>query len=272
MPSTSTPPVGQPCWAELPTADQEATREFYRAVLDWEYEVRRDDQGAEYTIATLFGEPVAGLRPHEGAVRDWTLYLAVADLATGAHQVRRFGGSVLEQPQVVPGLGAKVLVDDPSGATVGLCQPARDWNFTVGLPGSLVWAELVTPRPTLADRFFGAVFGYEQRQVADGVRVDHVVWYVEGESVLARVRMNLDTAEPVPPRWIAHFAIDPDVGFDETLDRARAAGARLRFKPYGSTLGKVVVLSDPLGTRFALIDPSQAVDEYDSPPEDPYDD
>ncbi len=40
-----------------------------------------------------------------------------------------------------------------------------------------------------------------------------------------------------------------------------------------STLGKVAVLADPLGTRFAIIDPSQAADwDYASAADDPYDD
>lgn len=94
-----------------------------------------------------------------------------------------------------------------------------------------------------------------------------------GDSVLGRVRMAPGTPVEVPPRWIAHFAVDPGLGFDRTLHVARAAGAKLRFRPYTSTLGKVAVLSDPLGTRFAIIDPALAADwDYRSAADDPYDD
>ena len=54
---------------------------------------------------------------------------------------------------------------------------------------------------------------------------------------------------------------------------ARLAGARLRLKPYHASLGKVAVLGDPLGTRFAIIDPALANDwDYSSGADDPYDD
>ena len=57
------------------------------------------------------------------------------------------------------------------------------------------------------------------------------------------------------------------------LRLARLSGATMRFKPYDSTLGKVAVLADPLGTRFALIDPTLAAPwQYGSGADDPYDD
>jgi predicted enzyme related to lactoylglutathione lyase len=99
------------------------------------------------------------------------------------------------------------------------------------------------------------------------------VWYAGEDSVLARVRMALDTPEDVPARWIAQFAVDPDLGFDATVALARRLGARLRFKPYRSALGRVAVLADPLGTRFAVIDPDDSDEsEYGSVADDPYDD
>jgi hypothetical protein len=270
---TDDAPPGSPCWLEIATGDFAATKRFYGSVFGWKFEERNDAAGGDYTVALLDGEPVAGLRHHVGPIRDWTLYLATRDLDTTARDVRRFGGKVIENRHVIPGVGAKMLVDDPSGATVGICQPDQDWQFTVGLPGSLVWAEFVTRRAAVADRFFGALFGYEQRQVGDGKQVDHMVWYVDGESVLARVRMAEHTPGDVPPRWIAHFGVDPDIGFDQTLRDVRSHGARLRFKPYTSSIGKVAVLSDSKGTRFAIIDSSLATDDgYRSANDDPYDD
>jgi predicted enzyme related to lactoylglutathione lyase len=270
---TEAPLPGSPCWLEIATGDLAATKRFYGSVFGWEFEIRTDAAGEDYTVALLDGDPVAGLRNHVGPILDWTLYLTTPDLDATARDVQRFGGRVIEDRHVVPGVGAKMLVDDPSGATVGMCQPDEDWRFTVGLPRSLVWAELVTRRATVADRFFGALFRYEQRQFGDGKRVDHMVWYVDGESVLARVRMAEGTAGDVPPRWIAHFGVDPDVGFDQALWDVRSHGARLRFKPYTSSIGKVAVLSDSRGTRFAIIDSSLATnDGYRSANDDPYDD
>jgi predicted enzyme related to lactoylglutathione lyase len=251
------PALGSPCWLEIATPDTDATARFYGCLFSWEFD---DD------TATLFGEPVAGLRRAAEPALGWTPYLATPDIDATARLASRYGGRLAEHG------GDTAILLDPTGTAVGLCR-SEDIHFTAGVPGSLVWAELVTWRATLADRFFGAVFGYGQKQFGDGRRFDHMVWYAGEDSVLARVRMALGTPEDVPARWIAHFAVDPDVGFDATVHLARRLGARLRFKPYRSALGRVAVLADPLGTRFALIDPDDSDESsYGSVADDPYDD
>jgi len=265
---------GSPCWLELATPDPERTTRFYRDLLGWDYHWVQDSDGQHYALALLDGEPVGGIRPHAGEIRDWTPYLAAADLVETAETVLRLGGAMLHPaPRIVPGVGATALADDPSGATVGLAQPGPDWAFTAGVPGSLVWLEFVTRHPAGTDRFHAGLFGYTQRQFGDGKNFDYVVYGHGEDSVLARVRMAPDTPAEVPPRWIAHFAVHPGEGLNDTVRRARAAGAKLRFRPYASTLGRVAVLSDPLGTRFALIDPDLASEwEHGSAVDDPYDD
>ncbi|MGI5499629.1 VOC family protein [Lentzea sp. CA-135723] len=265
---------GHPCWVELATNDTERSTRFYETVFGWQHHWTRDDAGRDYAVALLDGEPVAGVRPLDRATLDWTPYLAVADLTAASARVRTLGGTVLEaSPQTVPGLVAKVLVDDPGGATVGIAQPVDGGGFTAGVPGSLGWLEFVTRGPRQADPFYRALFGYRQQQVGDGKAVDHVVYSTGGDTVIGRVRMAPDTPATVPPRWIAHFTVPAGLDFSETLNRARTAGARLRFQPHPSPLGQVAVLADPLGTRFAIIDPDLATDwDTASPADDPYDD
>ncbi|ASR36246.1 hypothetical protein BAY61_15930 [Prauserella marina] len=265
---------GTPCWIELATPDLDRSMRFGQELYGWHFERVRDSAGEDYVIALLFGEPVAGLRRHPADILDWTVYLATDNLSTAGNHASKLGGRVLHpRPHAVPGVGTKTLIDDPSGATVGLLQPAADWAFTAGVPGALIWLEFVTRRATLADRFFGSLFGYDQRQYGNGRTIDYVVYSHGDDSAIGRVRMAADTPADVPPRWIAHFAVDPDLGFDNTLQRARAAGARLRFQPYTNSLGKVAVMSDPLGTRFAIIDPSLASEwTFGSAADDPYDD
>ncbi|MBK1787716.1 VOC family protein [Prauserella cavernicola] len=263
---------GTPCWVELATPDLDRSMRFFQDVYGWQF--TQAAPGSDYWIALLFGEPVAGFRRHTTSVIDWTVYLATDDVVATAGHAQQLGGTLLQsQTEVVPGVGSKVLVDDPSGATFGLLQPVGARPFTAGVPGALIWLEFVTRSATLADRFFGSLFGYEQTQFGDARTLDYVVYSSGEHSVVGRVRMARDTPADVPPRWIAHFAVDPDIGFDRTLHAARTAGARLRFRPYTNALGKVAVLSDPLGTRFAIIDPALASSwDHHSAADDPYGD
>jgi predicted enzyme related to lactoylglutathione lyase len=139
---------------------------FYQGLFGWEYRVVHDSAGADFVLAVLADEPVAGLRPHPGAVRDWTLYLATDDLAAAGTGCAGSGGTVLEaRPHAVPGVGVKVLVDDGGGATVGLAQPAADWAFGAGAPGGLGWVEFVMRQ---GDRFFQGLLGTDSASSVTG--------------------------------------------------------------------------------------------------------
>jgi predicted enzyme related to lactoylglutathione lyase len=273
-PRTGGPVAGSPCWAEVTTADPEATMAFYRAILGWEYIRLVDSTGVDYYVARIAGEPVAGIRPVREPLLDWIVYLATGDLGGLTRQSESLGGKVIEGSRAVPGVGAMALVEAPAGATFGACQLDADWGFTAWVPRALVWAEYITHHAQRSDEFFGHLFGYQGRQFGDGITDDYMVWYAGEDSVIGRVRMMPGTPATVPARWVAHFGIPLDQGFDEAVLAAHDAGARLRFRPYVSTLGRVAVMSDATGTRFALIDPSQAVDDgaLRSAADDPFDD
>jgi uncharacterized protein len=268
------PLPGMPCWLELATADPDTTMAFYAAVFGWEYVVRQDSDGADYVLAHLAGEPVAGIRPIEQPVRDWTVYLATYDMDALLRQAEAYGGEVLEAGHAVPGVGIKSLVTAPAGGNFGACQVTTDWAYTAGVPGSLAWVEYVTGQTDLADGFFGALFDYEQRQFEEGGLHDYMVYYAGQDSVIGRVPMIEGTPEHVPARWVAHFLLNPAQDFETTVRVAHDNGARLRFRPYQTTLGKVAVLSDAGGAAFAVIDPSQASPDatFASTADDPYDD
>jgi hypothetical protein len=246
--------------------------DFYRAVMGWSFEQRVDSDGLPYYVAMSAGEPVAGVRPIQQPVTDWTIYLATGDLAGLVGRSTALGGWTLEEAHVVPRVGTKAVIESPAGGRFGACEIAPDWTFTAGLPNSLAWAEFVTHMARQADQYFGELFGYTGRQVGDGYDDDYMVWYAGDDSVIGRVRMMPGTPADVSARWITHFRTPLDRGFDESLHIAHDAGARLRLRPYGSPLGKVAVMADPTGARFALIDPAFAENDGGTRADDPFDD
>jgi uncharacterized protein len=273
-PRTGDPVAGSPCWVELATAEPEAAMGFYRTMLGWEYTRHADAAGADYYVARVAGEPVAGIRPARAPLFDWTLYLATGDLDGVVRRSAELGGRVLEAAHGLPGVGTTALVEAPVGAVFGACRLAPDWGFTAGVPRALVWAEYITHHAQRADTFFGELFGFTGKQFGDGITDDYMVWYAGEDSVIGRVRMMDGTPQGVPPRWVAHFRVPEELDFDDAVLLAHDAGARLRFRPYSTTLGRVAVLSDATGARFALIDPSLAVDDgaVRSAADDPFDD
>lgn len=272
-PAPSGPVSGSPCWLELVTENPEPAMLFYQRVMGWEYEERTDSDGQPYYVALLMGEPVAGIRPAARSLPDWTLYLATGDLTALLKLSDLLGGQTIDTAHGVPRVGLKAVVEAPAGAAYGAVQLAPDWGFTAGVPNSLVWAEFITHLAPQADQYFAELFGYTGRQFGDGVADDYMVWYAGEDSVIGRARMMPGTPPNTPARWIAHFRTPLDRDFDDAVTFAHEAGARLRFPAYSSQLGRVAMMSDPTGARFALIDPSLAVEGGGgSGADDPFDD
>ena len=189
------------------------------------------------------------------------------DVGTGRRKVTRY-----VVPVAVAGVGTKTVLMSPADAEFGLLQPEPSWEFDVGLPGMLMWPELVTIRAQAADTFFHELFGYGAEQF--GSNQDYSVWFLGDESVMARVSMVREHIGPgTRPHWLLYLGADPEVGVNELVRRAVGMEARVRVVPYDSSLGRVAVLRDPTGARFALVDHTQApAEEATAANFDPYED
>jgi uncharacterized protein len=265
--------AGTPCWIELITTDLDKACEFYGELFGWEYEIHRDPEAGEHVIARREGFPVASIRTASRGLSTWRLYLATEDCAAAIRQAEELGAHVMVERSHVPDLGTKAVLKGPADSEFGLLQPASSLEFDVGLPGTLMWAELVTIKAQTADHFFQELFGYANEQFGTEHRSDYSVWYLGDESVLARVNMIRDFITPSSrPHWLLYLGVDADFGTDELVRRAIGLGGRVRVDPYDSSLGRVAVLRDPTGARFAMVDSTQAHGDYGSAANyDPYD-
>lgn len=267
-------PAGMPCWIELVTTDVAAACEFYGGLFGWSYRTHGEGDEGEHVIALHDGFPVASIRRSRSGTSVWRLFLATGDITGAVAEAEQHGAELKVAPGEVPGIGTKAVLQGPSDAEFGLLAPAPEWQFDVGLPGTLMWAELVTIKAQAADSFFQQMFGYEHQQFGAEHRSDYSVWYLGEDSVLARVSMIRDyITESTRPHWLLYLGADAEEGVDELVHRAIGLGARVRVDPYGSSLGRVAVLRDPTGARFAVVDGTQATDWFDSAANfDPYDD
>lgn len=118
---------GKVWWNELVTSDLEKSREHYTSLMGWDTMPMPMPDG-EYLIFKRGEEFVAGafVKSDEmGPVPDhWMTYLAVDDVDASVQQSVSMGGSVVRAPFDIPGTGRIALVQDTTGATVGLMTPS----------------------------------------------------------------------------------------------------------------------------------------------------
>ncbi len=123
------PAYGTFFWNQLVTPDQEKCGDFYCGLLGWDKRAVDAGPFGSYTIFSAGGVDVGGMmNPTTEYSRSrppwWQAFIAVADVDACASRVAALGGSVIEPPHDVPGVGRACMVADPSGAVVQLITPA----------------------------------------------------------------------------------------------------------------------------------------------------
>lgn len=118
-------------WNELLTDDQATAGCFYSHLFGWERKEVDAGPLGTYTIFRHNGRDVAGMMnptaPDYGASPPpkWIAYIAVEDSDAIAARVTELGGTVIESPLDVPGVGRICMFKDPVGAHVYVLQPEQ---------------------------------------------------------------------------------------------------------------------------------------------------
>ncbi|WHM40711.1 VOC family protein [Streptomyces sp. BPTC-684] len=257
MPDVNSPyKPGTPCWVDLMVPDQQAALDFYRGLFGWEGEVGPPETGG-YAVCTLGGKPVAGIAtaisPEDGPTPPtvWTTYLATSDADADEKRITDNGGTVVMPGVDVLTLGRMALAADPTGAVFGLWQ-ARDFlgAQVVNEPGAFIWSELNTSDPDAAARFYSNVLGIT-RAPMDG---EDGYFALEVDERTVAGMQGLDKMPPgTPSHWLTYFAVDDT---DSTVEALIRAGGNVLKPPFDMASGRMAVVRDPQGGKFAVIAPS----------------
>ena len=62
--------------------------------------------------------------PVKGAPSNWLAYVNVDNLKASTEKARELGAKVMQEPMEVMGMGSLSIIIDPTGAALGLWQPA----------------------------------------------------------------------------------------------------------------------------------------------------
>ena len=116
---------GAVCWFELLTDGIASAEAFYTSVFGWDASTVAVGAGG-YTMFTLGGEDVAGMKPLPGgepdsAVPNWITYFVVADCAVAEESAAALGGAVLRTATEIPE-GKYAVLADPHGATFAVME------------------------------------------------------------------------------------------------------------------------------------------------------
>jgi len=106
--------------AEIRSSDPDSTRAFFGGLFGWTFP-EGAMPGYTYVDSGVPDALPAGISPLQGGSPLVTFFVGVEDIDATITDVRRLGGSVVQEPMRVPGV-AFALVADPAGQVVGLAQ------------------------------------------------------------------------------------------------------------------------------------------------------
>ena len=258
MPNVETHAPGSFTWIELGTTDQNAAKQFYSSLLGWSpidfpmgpsgvytmFSLDGRNTGACYTLDQEMRK--AGVPPH------WMLYVSVANADETAGKVTAAGGKVMHGPFDVMEFGRMAVLQDPTGVVFSVWQPKMHQGTGIeGVPGTLCWADLMSPDPGAAVKFYESVFGWKSDPGKDNSGYLHIK---NGENFIGGIPPKEARNPNAPPHWLIYFLVQD---CDAATNKAKAGGASVYVGPMSMEgVGRMSVLADPQGAVFALFQPA----------------
>jgi len=247
-------PNGVFSWVDLGTTDPDGAKNFYGGLFDWSFLDLPTSSGMVYSMAQLEGYMVCGLGPidpesqSQGIPPHWTSYVKHDDVDAVVARVGDAGGVVIMPPFDVDESGRMAIIQDPTGAMVGIWQPGTHIGAQlVNIPNTLSWNELQTRDLDAAKSFYSAVFDWTYDTDAQG----YVVVKAEDRMQAGMMAITENMGE-MPPNWAFYFLVE-DV--NESVGKAKDLGGNILVPatPAGE-IGEFAVIQDPQGAVFAIIE------------------
>jgi predicted enzyme related to lactoylglutathione lyase len=245
---------GSFCWIELTTTDQNAAKNFYGKLFGWEATDTPMGPGESYTIFKLRGRDAAAAytmredQKAEGVPPNWLLYVAVENADAAVERAKQLGAKVHAEPFDVMDFGRMAVLQDPTGAVFAVWQAKKHTGTGItGEKGTLCWADLNTPDPEAASRFYSQLFGWKlEKSEQDSSGYLHIK---NGDQYIGGIPPVQHRNPNAPSHWLAYFEI---ANCDTATATAKQLGAKTYMDPMTmENVGRWSVLADPQGAVFA---------------------
>jgi uncharacterized protein len=112
---------------ELNTSDVAKAKAFYTGLFDWKLEDMPMGDPDPYTMIDVGQGTGGGMMKHPmpGAPSAWLPYVAVANVADSTKKASQLGATIIRDVTEIPGYGAFSIIQDPTGAVLGLWTTSR---------------------------------------------------------------------------------------------------------------------------------------------------
>jgi uncharacterized protein len=245
---------GSFCWIELSTTDQNAAKQFYSSLFGWTIDDLPMGPGQVYTLFNLDGQNAAAAASMEERIRaqgvppHWMLYVSVESADGTVAKAQQVDGKAMAPPFDVSTFGRMAVLEDPTGAHFSIWQPLQHTGTGItGVPGTLCWADLMTPNQADAAKFYGEVFGWQLEPGQDSSGYLHIK---NGSEFIGGIPPKDQVPPNVPPHWQIYFLVD---NCDASAAKAKELGGTVLFGPLTlEKVGRFAIIDDPQGAGFAL--------------------
>ena len=240
---------GRFVWHELVTSDVESARRFYGELVGWQVDTPARQADQPYAYLTKNGYKVGGivLRPGPHVPPHVLGFVSVLDVDGTIERAREHRAAVLVPPMQTQ-FGRAAVVQDPQGASLGVCRAADGDGAEHHRPqyGSFCWDQLNTSDAENAASFYTKVFMWQREHVL-GAR--DLSAFTHGARPLAGL---MQAPQGTFAQWFAHLSV-------ERLDRARAVVKQLGGVIMVETIdvpgkGQLSVVQDNVGTILSLFE------------------
>jgi hypothetical protein len=253
MAEAKTAVAHKPVWTDLSTSDPKGAAEFYSAVFGWKVEVNPDPQYGGYALAKAHGKDVAGIGPKQmdEAPTAWTVYIGTANAADTAKKAEAAGAKIIAPVMEVGDQGHMAIIQDPSGAYLGLWQAGKMQGSQSTGSNAMGWAELNARGFDKAESFYKKLFSWgEKKTPAVNENPEYTEFQAGGESIAGGMEMNPMVPAEVPSYWMVYFNVD---NVDKAFDKVIAEGGKEMLSPQDMPGGRFAIVSDPQGAAFGLL-------------------
>jgi predicted enzyme related to lactoylglutathione lyase len=239
--------VGTFVWHEHVSSDPERAQGFYRDLFGWAIEIFKPGE-MDYAMIKSGGTAHGGFMKSEGGTPShWMGHVLVEDADATAEKAKAGGGTVLFGPSAIPEVGRFVVFADPEGAVVSGFQPEGGEGPQAA--GVFSWDELMAKDIDAAKSFYGSVFGWTTADMDMG-EMTYTLFKSGDRDVAGGMPLGDISA---PPHWIT-YVVPEDV--DVTAARTNELGGSVMREPWDiEGVGRIAILTDPLGAVFGLYKP-----------------